>query len=589
MQKPLVTIVTVTYNLIDSGRKDYFEQCLKSVRDQMYENIEHIIIDGGSKDGSVELIKKYADKSWIKYISESDNGIYDAMNKGIKKAKGEYIAFLNSDDYYLHNNVILLSVKKIIEDNADFSYGKCVLKYEKYDVIMGNNIEKFLFSMPFAHPTMIAKVSILKELGYFNEKYGLPADYGLIVRMILEDYKGVYVKNKLVGFRVIGPSSSENYSNEIANIYMDNYADFYTFLNVEQAKALKYEKNIPDKFIENFKHYARNREYKNIDICKVVSELRLLEKQKDKSNEVCNNDMRITANLATFPAREKKLQIAIKSIIDQVDILNIYLNEYESVPNFLKKKKINCVLGNDCAGDLKDNGKFYFLNKAKENSYYFTIDDDIIYPKDYVEKMVCILNKHKNEIVVGVHGTILHQDIENFFLDRMNIHFTNDLDKPMFVNMLGTGTVAFYVKTLMKMNVFDFKSKGMVDVWLAAFCRESDVPMLCVDRNEKWLRDVCQLVHDEDTLYNTYQNTFVEQISIINQFNINSLRNQNLVQYIAILESICKKHSIISYKSDDDIKQSKSFRLGDLFFRSIKKPYKFITYPYNFIKILIKN
>jgi len=82
--KPTVTVVTITYNLINAGRKEFFRQCVESVHNQTYENIEHIVIDGASTDGTLDLIKEYADKGWFTYYSEKDTGVYEAMNLKIK-------------------------------------------------------------------------------------------------------------------------------------------------------------------------------------------------------------------------------------------------------------------------------------------------------------------------------------------------------------------------------------------------------------------------------------------------------------------------------------------------------------------------
>src|SRR3989337_1242859 len=95
-----VSIITVTLN-----NADYIEACIQSVINQDYENIEYIVIDGGSKDGTLDVITRYENKI-TKVISEPDNGLYDAMNKGIKLATGEIIGILNSDDFYNSNGVL---------------------------------------------------------------------------------------------------------------------------------------------------------------------------------------------------------------------------------------------------------------------------------------------------------------------------------------------------------------------------------------------------------------------------------------------------------------------------------------------------
>ena len=121
-EHPLVTVITVCFNLVSNGRAGQFEQCLRSVHAQDYPQVEHLVIDGGSQDGTLELLQKYAALGWIRYVSEPDSGIYDAMNKGIRLAGGKYVAFLNSDDYWHHRRAVSASVAALEQGNAAFSY-----------------------------------------------------------------------------------------------------------------------------------------------------------------------------------------------------------------------------------------------------------------------------------------------------------------------------------------------------------------------------------------------------------------------------------------------------------------------------------
>src|SRR3989304_7517098 len=112
-----VSIITSVFN-----NKEFIEDCIKSVLKQTYNNVEYIIIDGGSTDGTIDVIKKYKD-TISKWISESDRGIYDALNKGIKLASGDIIGFLHADDFYAHNRVLETVALHITKHNVDSCQG----------------------------------------------------------------------------------------------------------------------------------------------------------------------------------------------------------------------------------------------------------------------------------------------------------------------------------------------------------------------------------------------------------------------------------------------------------------------------------
>ena len=193
MKNQKVTVVTITYNLLKAGREKTFRQCVESVHNQTYQNIEHIIIDGASNDGTLDMIKEYEEKGWIKCYSEPDKGIYDAMNKGIDKATGEYIAFLNSDDFWHDQRGVEESVKALVEKNADFSYAVCNYLGEN-DIPLGKQspvMGSFYVKMPASHQTMFTKRSKMLDLGKFDLQYKSAGDYDFVLRLILSGAKGV--------------------------------------------------------------------------------------------------------------------------------------------------------------------------------------------------------------------------------------------------------------------------------------------------------------------------------------------------------------------------------------------------------------
>lgn len=253
MNKPLVSIITITYNLIDNNRKEHFHKCLDSITAQTYENIEHIIVDGGSNDGTLDLIKEYAQKHPVKYVSEPDDGIYYAMNKGIDMASGKYIAFMNSDDSYYSNDAIEASVKKLEKTNADFSYGKVNYIDENDKLITQEDypdLRNSFLSMPAAHETIFIKSDIIKKFK-FDTTYKSSADYDLILKIMLNNCKSTYVDKIIFTFRLGGMSTmDENQKmiiDEMTEIYYKNYKPLTNDLTKEECEFVAKNKALPEK------------------------------------------------------------------------------------------------------------------------------------------------------------------------------------------------------------------------------------------------------------------------------------------------------------------------------------------------------
>ena len=176
MDLPKITIVTVTYNLIKDGRKEFFKQCCESVANQTYPNIEHLIIDGASTDGTLELIEECRHPR-MRVISEPDEGCWEAMNNAIYYAKGDYLQYLNSDDCLYQNDVIEKAMKNLIETGADASVAHYKLRNRDDSIINDFNeniapLKRELFWKIFFynHETLICKVDIYKKLGAHDLK-----------------------------------------------------------------------------------------------------------------------------------------------------------------------------------------------------------------------------------------------------------------------------------------------------------------------------------------------------------------------------------------------------------------------------------
>ena len=204
-----ISIITVVWN-----NKETIKDAINSVLNQTYTNIEYIIIDGASTDGTVEVIKSYEDKI-SKFISEPDKGIYDAMNKGIKLATGDIVGILNSDDFYNSDNIIEKIVNEFKTKNIDTVYGDLVY----VDAKDTNKIIRYWKSKPFkevlfqkgwhpAHPSFFVKKEIYDKYGVFNLNFKIAADYEIMLRF-LEKYKisSSYISEIFVKMRVSGESN----------------------------------------------------------------------------------------------------------------------------------------------------------------------------------------------------------------------------------------------------------------------------------------------------------------------------------------------------------------------------------------------
>lgn len=170
MGKVKISIVTVVYNGVES-----VENTILSVRNQTYNNIEYIIIDGGSIDGTQDVIKQYEEK--VSYwVSEPDKGIYDAMNKGIKIAKGDWILFLNAGDVFFNHDLLTVVQNELCD--CDVLYGKTAIKQKNGDMSIRDFYPLWMDwkVIPYCHQSVLIKRKFLLE-ALFDTNYKIGADY----------------------------------------------------------------------------------------------------------------------------------------------------------------------------------------------------------------------------------------------------------------------------------------------------------------------------------------------------------------------------------------------------------------------------
>ena len=205
-----ISIITVSFNSVETIR-----DTIKSIISQDYENIEYILIDAGSTDGTLDIIKEY--EGYINYFSsEEDDGIYDGMNKGISVASGEVVGILNSDDFYPNSYIVSNVARTFEKRNCDAVYGDLVyVKFYDTDKIVrywqsGNySVKKIKNGWMLPHPTFFVKREMYEKYGYYNTELKSAADYEMILKLLYKQNINVfYIPMNLVKMRMGGKSNA---------------------------------------------------------------------------------------------------------------------------------------------------------------------------------------------------------------------------------------------------------------------------------------------------------------------------------------------------------------------------------------------
>lgn len=228
---PLVSIITVAYN---AG--PFIEKTIQSVLSQTYSLIEYIIIDGGSTDNTVDIIKKYNDH--IAYWrSEKDNGISEAFNKGLSKATGDIIGIINADDWYEND-----TIEKVVNNfgNANIVYGDLqIWKREKKDFIQKGDHRLLAREMTVNHPTVFIKTDCYRKWGNFSEEYKCAMDYDLMLRLYTNNCHFKYIPSVL------------------SNMRLEGISDYNWLLGCRETLAIK-NKYMPTQKIKNYLYYCKH-------------------------------------------------------------------------------------------------------------------------------------------------------------------------------------------------------------------------------------------------------------------------------------------------------------------------------------------
>lgn len=305
--KPLVTIITVCFN-----SEEYIERCIKSVIEQTYKNIEYIIIDGGSKDKTLDIIKKYED--FIDYyVSEPDDGIYFAMNKGLELASGDYISVLSANSYYFTDSICTL-LKIVKEENADYAIGticylddnnKITYKYKPKE-----QTDISIFNIRIDLNTALINKNCYETIGLYDTTYKHASFFNFYTLLIKNGFKySITEKNILYKNNKVLYNESKLYLNEAYIIISKNYG-MYNLKDAEFCVSILNDKII----LNNFEHKLEKINIKYNLSKSLYNELLLELYKKGNKNYIKKQSNNVFGSLFSFKKNRKFLIITILGI-----------------------------------------------------------------------------------------------------------------------------------------------------------------------------------------------------------------------------------------------------------------------------------
>lgn len=469
----------------------YIKETIYSLLAQSHENIEIIVIDDASEDLTSVVVKKIAEKNnSIKYYRIAKNmGTYFARSFGIHLATGDYVTFNDADDYSHH-----LRIEFHLAEAQAGDFDVTTSNYIRYNPFTGEALETHGKIEHYGFITTFAKKEVFSKIGSFDlTTRGGDAEFSLRLKKFYDKKK---IKHLPCPTYLAAQMPGSLTSGEInPNV-------------LEKQNSLSYSRK---RYAAHFN--VQQRFFGTAENCAKIFAFPMLRspyRQPILMKASFLDEHLVYGCMCTIPSRKNVLIKAFRSVICQVDKLFIYPDKYEEeLPPEVKNHEKVVVLSTKEYPNLGAGGKFLplfsgMIDNVIDKVLYFTFDDDIEYPKEYVHALAKSLKERDFHCVVGIHGTILNENFENYKKDRTIFHFRKELIASNHVDVIGTGTVAFKASLLRdKFHATDVYPY-MIDIALARVCRRNSLPVICLEREEGWLADLSREVEDDKfSIWNT--------------------------------------------------------------------------------------
>jgi hypothetical protein len=479
----LVSVIMTTANT-----SAYLHTAVDSILSQTHKNLELIIVDDSSTDGTFEeaLALAASDPRVRPIHSMQAAGTYVAKNLGLTLARGDFVAFQDSDDWSKPDR--LAKQVSLLQETPTAVASTC--NYERHDERGALVLNRGKAARRGPISLVFRKDVVLCRLGFFDS-VRTSADEEFRERMLLVFGLSaiVHVDESLYLARA-----------RAGSLTTDGPAPLNLGAPIDTG-SIAFLSPLRRQYFEAYRVWHRSLAA-GTDQPQMPFPLAIRLFPAPAAllpSPVSATQQPVHAAVASVPGRQAQLAAVVAAIAPQVDVLHVYLNGYATVPDFLQGNPAIRVARSQEWGDVRDNGKFFFLNEA--GSYYITLDDDLAYPADYVRTLLLNIEKYGRQAVVGVHGVLLADPLTQFYANRTVLHFTHALEADRSVHLLGTGTVAFHRDTL-ALTYSDFGEPGMADLWFAIAAKRQGVPLRCIGRGDRWVS--LQTASDQPSLFKEF-------------------------------------------------------------------------------------
>ncbi len=467
-----VLVIIPVYNAADT-----IQECIDSVLTQTYSNVWIIAVDDCSQDNSFSVLKKLQrSRTRLSVLKSRINlGTYNCVNLGMYFARQfdfGYFLIHGADDV-MHKNKIATQVKSI---QSKIGAKASIAGYNRVDI----QTKKIVKTSNKGHSMAIYKREVFDKIGFYDDnRFGGDSEYWQRFEKAFPGNNFATVTRPLTD--AFFGNTNLTAANPDTSDKRKRYVESYTSRHLTAQQSGQW---FWDFDIEN--HLGLYGDYK-----------------------VCG--------VATVPGREEALKDTIISMIDQVDKIIVYQNGYKQNLNFDCKGKVEVISSFDTRIDMGDAGKFFKVDEY-QNCYYFSIDDDLIYPKDYVEKMIGVLKRYKNRVVASCHGRIMKPGAKSYYNDiEENFRCLDKVAEEKYIHFGGTGVMAFHTKHV-KFNFDDCKAPNMADIWMGLFARKHDIPIVIVPHSEGWINHSTKF-DENQTIFRQYKSNHGIQDRLLQQFD----------------------------------------------------------------------